>query len=53
MSLIVLTWLLILAGPFLVVAPMALVAVVQFSPPRRRPAVAWRMPSFRLELSWC
>jgi hypothetical protein len=52
MSLILLNALLILVGPFLVVAPMALAALAQFSPPRRRQPVAWRMPSIRLEVAW-
>jgi hypothetical protein len=51
MSLVLLNALLILVGPFLVVAPLAVVAVVQFSPRRRQP-IAWRMPSLRIEVAW-
>lgn len=40
--------LLILIGPFLIVAPLALAAAAQFSPRSRRPFVAWRLPSIRL-----
>jgi hypothetical protein len=44
MILVLLNALLILAGPFLVVAPLAVATAVQMSPPRR----SYRRPALRL-----
>jgi hypothetical protein len=53
MSLMLLTALLVLVGPFLVVSPLALIARQAFSPPaRRRPPMSWHLPSIRLEVAW-
>lgn len=50
----IVTWLLILLGPFVVVGAQALIAaasVPSSRPPRRRlPAV--RVPSIRIEVAW-
>jgi hypothetical protein len=54
MSLVLLNALLILAGPFAVVLPLAVAAQVQFAPPGRqlfrRPAL--RLPVIRLAVAW-
>jgi hypothetical protein len=50
MSLVLLNALLILAGPFLVVSPLALAAHVQLSRPR--PRRAFRRPAFQVSFGW-
>jgi hypothetical protein len=54
MSLVVLNALLILAGPFAVVLPLAIAARMQFAPPSRRlfrlPVL--RLPVIRLAVAW-
>jgi hypothetical protein len=43
---------LIFFGPFLVVAPFALVAARSFAPPSRWRAPVLRLPSIRIEVAW-
>jgi hypothetical protein len=54
MSLVLLNALLILAGPFLVVSPLALAAHVQLSRPHARRAFrgSFRRPAFQVSFGW-
>jgi len=54
MSLLMLNLLLMLAGPFAVVLPLAAVARREFAPRRRTPRFrpAFRVPTLRIEVAW-
>jgi hypothetical protein len=52
--LLILNMVLVLVGPFVVLAPLAMVALVQFAKPPARPAPVYRRPGRapRLVVSW-